>query len=170
MNHTEIQELSDCEIVYVHGAIVSVLAKFLDLSIPWVWVLGHRPNRCFQWWDTSIPLNLTGSTFNGSVRDICLDIQLPTCDFVSRATEFDDHGLVLIQSHQRMPDTLCLERIPDSQQNAVLIQNGATLRMYLPHAIETAQVQSFRKGYLASRIGTEQSGEREPPMTRDLEP
>lgn len=159
MNCSEIQELPDCEIVYVHGAIASVLTKFLDLSVPWVWILGHRPNRHVQWWNTSIPLNVAGSTFNGSVRDICVDIQLPTCDFVSRATEFDDHGLVLVQSHQRMPDTLCLDRMSDSQRNVVLLQNGVTLRIYLPHAVESAQVQSFRKGYLASRIGIEQDTE-----------
>lgn len=71
--------------------------------------------------------------------------------------DFDDHGLLLIQSRHQMPDTLCLERINESQQNSVLMQNGATLRIYLPHAIETAQVQSFKKGYLSTIIVTEQT-------------
>ncbi len=154
MNCTEIEEHPDCELVYVHGAVVSVLANFLDISVPWVWILGHRPNRYVHWWETTVPLNMCGKVFTGSVRDMCLDLQMLTSDFVSRSIDFDDHGLVLIQSHQQMPDTLCLERIPKPQQNSVLIQNGATLRIYLPHAIETAQVQSFKKGYLATIIGT----------------
>ena len=154
MNCTEIKELPDFELVYVHGAIVSVLAKFLDPLIPWVWILGHRPNRYIEWWKTTVPLNCSGSVFTGSVRGLCLDVQLPTHDFLIRATEFDEHGLVLIQSRQQMPDTLCLDRIPESQQRDVLIRNGATLRIYLPHAIETAQVQSFTKGYLSTVIGT----------------
>ena len=154
MNCTEIEELPDCELVYVHGAIVSVLARFLDPSVPWVWILGHRPNRYVQWWKTSVPLNAISSVYTGSVRDLCLDLQLSTRDFMSRATEFDDHGLVLIQSHHQMPDTLCLEQIPESQQKNVLIQNGATMRIYLPHSIETAQVQSFTKGYLSTVIGS----------------
>lgn len=153
MNCTEIEGHSDCEIVYVHGAVASVLAKFLDASVPWVWILGHRPNRYLQWWETTVPLNVDGTVFTGSVRDICLDLQMLTSDFVSRSTDFDEHGFVLIQSRQQMPDTLCLERIPEPQQNSVLMQNGATLRIYLPHAIETAQVQSFKKGYLSTIIG-----------------
>jgi hypothetical protein len=139
--------------VYVYNAIVSVLAKFLDPAIPWVWILGHRPNRYIQWWQTTVPIDIAGKDFTGLVRDLRLDLQLPTSEFILRSTEFDDHGLVLIQSHQQMPDTLCLARIPDQKQQAVLIRNGATLRICLPHAIETAQVQSFTKGYLSKVIG-----------------
>ena len=101
-----------------------------------------------------MPLNTDGADFSGSVRRLCLDLQLPTHEFISRAAEFDDHGLVLIQSNYQMPDTLSLDTIPQTQQNAILMQNGATMRMYLPHAIETAQVQSFAKGYLETIIGT----------------
>ncbi len=61
MNCTEIKELPDFELVYVHGAIVSVLAKFLDPLIPWVWILGHRPNQYIEWWKTTVPLNCSGS-------------------------------------------------------------------------------------------------------------
>ena len=97
---------------------------------------------------------MTGTDFTGLVRHLSFDLQMPTQDFILRAADFDDHGLVLIQSHKPMPDTLSLDSIPDSHQNAVLMQNGATLRMYLPHAIETAQVVSFAKGYLAKVIRT----------------
>ena len=154
MNCTDIESRPDCEILYVHGAIVSVLARFLEPSVPWVWILGHRPNRFMQWWETTVPQNANGHLYSGLVRGLCLDLQMPTKDFVSCATDFDDHGLLLIQSHQQMPDTLSLETIPDSKRSSVLLQNGATLRMYLPHAIETAQVQSFTKGHLSTIIGT----------------
>ncbi len=153
MNCTDIELCSDGEIVYVHNAVVSVLAKFLAPSFPWVWVLGHRPNRYMQWWDATLPLNSRGTDYSGSIRDLCFDLQLPTHDFMAQATGFDDHGLVLIQSDRPMADTLSLHAIPDAQQNAVLKQNGATLRIYLPHAHETAQVQSFTKGYLATIVG-----------------
>lgn len=153
MNCTEIEDRHDCEIVYVHGATVSVLANLLDTSIPWVWILGHRPNRFVQWWETTVPLNTSEGLFTGSVRDMSFDFQMLTADFVSRSIDFNDYGLVLIQSRQQMPDTLCLERIPELQKNKVLMQNGAILRIFLPHAIETAQVQSFRKGYLTTIIG-----------------
>lgn len=158
MNCTEIVNHPDCEVVYVHGAVVSLLAKFLDISVPWVWILCHRPNRYVNWWEATVPLDVGGTVFSGSVRNLCFDLQMSTSDFISRAGDFDDHSLVLLQSREPMPDSLCLERIPEPQQNSVLIQNGATLRIYLPHAVETAQVQSFRKGYLASIIGKQEFG------------
>lgn len=154
MNCSEIETRTDCEIVYVHGAVASDFAKFLAPSVPWVWILGHRPNRYLEWWDTTVPLNTRCTDFIGSVRDLCFDLQLPTHNFVSMATKFDEHGLALIQSNQQMPDTLSLNTIPESQQKSVLIQNGATLRIFLPHAGETAQVQSFTKGHLATIVGT----------------
>ena len=152
MNCTEIDVRDDCEIVYVYEATVSVLCEFLDESVPWVWILGHRPNQHLQWWESSVALNTSGAKFDGLVRNICFDIQMPTDEFLRRKLEFDDHGLVLIQSSNRMPATLSLGSIPEAEQNRVLIQNGATLRIYLPHAIETAQLQSFRKGHLACVI------------------
>jgi hypothetical protein len=47
-----------------------------------------------------------------------------------------------------MPSTLDLSRIVDSQKVNVLRKDGAFHRIYLPHAVETAQVQCFEKGYL----------------------
>ena len=154
MKCSDIDVLPDYERIYVYGATVSSLVPVLDSAVPWVWILGHRPNRYSEWWQTTVPLNTNGTSFIGSVRNICLDIQMPTSDFIAQATDFDEHGLVLIQSRQQMPDTLCLERSRESDQRKVLVQNGATLRIYLPHAVETALVQSFNKGYLASVRGT----------------
>ena len=123
-------------------------------SVPWVWILGHCSNESMQWWDTTIPLNTQGSKLTASVRGPSFDLQMPTADFLSCSHDFDNHGLVLIQSNHKMPDTLSLDTIPENQQNGVLMKNGATLRIYLPHAIETARVQSFTKGHLATVIGT----------------
>ena len=146
----EILEQDGIETLYVHGASVSTLASFLNPQIPWVWILGHMPNRYLQWWQASVPINKIGSAATAEFRSITYDLMLSTAQFLNIAEEFDDHGLVLIQSHQRMPDTLELSGIPENQQAKVLRNNGAFLRIYLPHAIETAQVQCFEKGYLAS--------------------
>jgi hypothetical protein len=153
MDYSEIEARQDCEIIYVHGAVVSNLAQFLDAAVPWVWILGHRPNRYVQWWNTAVAINTDGARLTGLVRNLCFDLQIPTQTFLAGAVDFDDHGIALIQSHRPMPDTLSLAAIPESQHNRVLRQNGATLSIYLPHAIETAQVQSFVKGYLATIVG-----------------
>ena len=149
MSTTKILESDGVETLYMHGATVSTLTPLLNPQVPWVWILGHVPNRYVDWWQTSLPINNVGSPVTAEFRLIGYDLLLPTSRFLELAVEFEDHGLVLIQSHQRMPSTLDLSRIPDNQLANVLRSNGAFLRMYLPHAVETAQVQCFEKGYLA---------------------
>lgn len=153
----EILESEGVETLYVHGATVSTLTAFLNPQIPWVWVLGHMPNSYIEWWQASLPINKQGISVTAEFRLVGYDLMLPTAQFLELAPEFEDHGLVLIQSRQRMPDTLDLSRIPNNQQAKVLRSNGAFLRMYLPHAIETAQVQCFEKGYLAEVIAPNNS-------------
>lgn len=76
---------------------------------------------------------------------------LETAEFLKNIHQFNDLGLLLIQSRRPMPSSLFLERIPEDQQSSVLMQNGATLKIYLPHAIEPAQITSYRPGFLATR-------------------
>ena len=154
MNTSSIEQHSNCEIVYVHYATASGLAGFLHDDVRWVWILDHQPVETVEWWQTDVPLNRTNQPHSCSIRNLCFDLQLPTCEFISLAKEFDRHGLLLIQSEFEMPNTLRLDLIAESQQNDILIQNGAKLSIYLPHASSTAQVKSFAKGHLASTIGT----------------
>ena len=136
------------DMLFVHESVVSELARLLHPEVPYVWLLGHMPNRVVQWWQADVPLNLH-QNITAQVRLVLYDMQLPTQDFLSKAECFDDYGLVLIQSDKPMPDTLDLSRIPESQQDAIVIQNGGFLRIYLPHAMETACVVCYQPGYLA---------------------
>jgi hypothetical protein len=52
-----------------------------------------------------------------------------------------------------MPNALDLSRIPEVQQDKVLIDNSAFLRIYLPHAVETACVVCYQAGYLVAAGG-----------------
>lgn len=137
------------ETLFVHEATVSTLTPFLNPEIAWIWVLGHMPNPVFEWWQATLPIDKSGKTIAAEFRMVGYDLLLPTWQFIENAADFEDHGLVLIQSRQRMPKTMDLSRIPDGQQSKVLRSNGAFLRIYLPHAVETAEVQCFEKGYLA---------------------
>ena len=136
------------DMLLVHGSIVSELARFLHPEVAYVWILGHMPNRTIQWWQADVPLTLQHN-LRAQVRALSYDIQLPTRDFLAQAAGFDDYGLVLIQSSKPMPDTLHLSRIPESQRDSVVIQNGGFLYIYLPHALETASVVCYQPGYLA---------------------
>ena len=149
MRKMEILEGDGVETLFIHGATLSKLTPFLNPEVPWVWVLGHMPNRVVEWWQGSLPIDKSGKLVTADFRMVGYDLLLPTSQFIALAPDFEDHGLVLIQSSQRMPNTMDLSRIPENQQSKVLCSNGAFLRIYLPHAVETAQVQCFEKGYLA---------------------
>jgi hypothetical protein len=146
--HTErITTQRGYEAIFVHGAVASTLAAYLNPEVEFVWILGHMPNRRVEWWSAVAPLSCSQNIF-AKIRSLSYDLQLTTKEFLDHAESFDDHGLALIQSHRPMPDTLNLARIPDAMQDAVLIKNGAFLRIWLPHAVETALVTCYESGYL----------------------
>jgi len=150
VNKIEILERDEIETLYLHNASLSTLTRFINPRVHWVWILGHMPNTYTQWWQACIPITKNGDSINAEFRLVSYDLMLSTTEFLAIAPKFENYGLVLIQSYQRMPDTLDLSRIPDNQQVKILRSNGAFPRIYLPHAVETAQIQCFEKGYLAS--------------------
>lgn len=135
--------------LYVQEATASTLAALLHPEVPYVWIFGHTPRRALAWWTATVPLN-TEDSIRGQVRQLSYDLQLPTAEFLRQSRAFDDHGLALVQARRPMPDTLDLRRIPDDQQDQVLVRNGAFLRLWLPHAVETAWVVCYEAGYLES--------------------
>ena len=140
------------DMLFVHGATVSSLVRYLNKSVPYVWVLGHMPHRYVQWYNATIPLN-ERENITASVRLLSYDIQFRTSEFIEKASSFEEHGLVLIQAHKPMPNALDLSRIPEVQQDKVLIDNSAFLRIYLPHSVETACVVCYQAGYLVAAGG-----------------
>jgi hypothetical protein len=140
------------DMLFVQGATVTALAKLLNPSVPYVWILGHMPNTCVEWWHTNVPLN-DNDRISVQVRTLIYDMQLPTTEFLKNASAFESFGIDLIQAHKPMPDTLDLSRIAEELQDAVLVKNGAFLRLWLPHSVETACVVCYEPGYLASAHG-----------------
>jgi len=79
---------------------------------------------------------------------------MPTSEFLARLSDFFHSGVTLIQANQHMPGSLRLANIRgyDADVNRVLRQNGATMRIELPHPGETGSVFSFTTGYLSKVV------------------
>jgi hypothetical protein len=137
------------EQTYIHGAYTSDFSKFIDPSIPYIWIEGHIPNQRIEWWKATVPLNKHGEPITGLIRTLVYDLMLPTKEFLAGIKLFDDHGIRLVQAMAPIPNTLDLSRVPELKHDEILIQNGAVLRIYLPHSDETAMITSYRQGYLA---------------------
>ncbi|MDH5446832.1 MAG: hypothetical protein OEY52_14880 [Gammaproteobacteria bacterium] len=140
------------ESIVIDNAKVSDLVKYLDPNTPYIWLFGHMPNPRVEWWKTQVPLNKT-EFIEAEVRNIEFDCQLTTNEFIKKADQFNDFGLNLVQSTKPMPNNLDIYKIPENTQCTVLIKNGATLRVWLPHSVETAVVTSFKEGYLSEICG-----------------
>jgi hypothetical protein len=156
VNYSEISESNGVEITYVHGATVGRLTRFLSADVPWVWILSHTPGRGNEWSRETLPLNEHNDLLEATYRLLSYDLLLETSRFLEIASKLENHGLDLIQSYKPMPstfpDAFYLHRISSEQHRRILAQNGAFLRIVLPHAIETAQVLCFEPGYLATRL------------------
>ncbi|GAB3334041.1 hypothetical protein [Marilutibacter aestuarii] len=137
------------ERLFVEGATVGSLLRFLEPDIPHVWILGHRPETALRWFTATVPLDRGGRDFQGQVRQLEYDLQLRTDAFIAIASEFERHGIFLVQARNPMPDTLWLPRIAADRQDAILAANGAVLTLALPHSVETACVTCFEPGHLA---------------------
>ena len=111
------------EDLFVHGATVGSLVRFVDPAVPSVWILGHCPNPTVEWWKVDVALNTSGSRLKALVRDLGYDLQLPTAEFLTVASAFERSGIDLVQSRRRMPDTLDWRRIPDGHPSPVLLLN-----------------------------------------------
>lgn len=135
------------DMLFVHGATASTLASLFNPEVPYVWIFGHMPHRYVEWWNATLPLTEKES-ITGQVRLLSYDLQLTTAEFLNKISAFDNFGLALVQAHKPMPNTLDLARIPEDQQDQVLINNGAFLRLWLPHAVETACLVCYEHGYL----------------------
>ena len=104
----------------MHAATVGSLLRFVNKAIPWIWIIGHIPNERYEWWRTQVPLNDAGSMFSGDVRLVQYDLQLSTSDFFTAAPAFEDSGINLIQSRQRMPATLDLRSNMQKDRKSVV--------------------------------------------------
>lgn len=137
---------SGYEATYVHGATVTDLSRFLNPDVPFVWILGHMPHPIIEWWQASVPLNLSHQV-KAKIRLLSYDIQMSTEAFLGIQDQFLE-GIDLVQATREMPNSLNLSRVPEEQQDTVIFKNGGFLRISLPHAVETAYVVCYRPGYL----------------------
>ena len=135
------------ETAVIHGALVSSFKPILKDSVPWIWILNHRPTASVSWWNTTVHINQK-HTCKADVRCLCYDIQFSTTEFIDIINEFDHEGIYLFQSQRRLPVSLFPLDLPENKRHSILKDNGVFLSMYLPHACETSVITCYEQGYL----------------------
>jgi hypothetical protein len=120
-----------------------VLGHLLDPKVPFVWVVGHYPNKHLEWWRCHLPLSRSGAASAFEVRGLNIDVLLPTSEFLTRLSDFD--GLVMQQMRRKVPNTLTIEGLDERNRTRILIQNGLAASFYLPHAMECASFKTVER-------------------------
>ncbi|OYW82482.1 MAG: hypothetical protein B7Z26_03105, partial [Asticcacaulis sp. 32-58-5] len=72
------------EVITVYSATVSLLSRFLNPDIPYIWILGHWPNESLRFYEAEVPLN-QHSRIKAHVRALNYDMQMPISEFLHRA-------------------------------------------------------------------------------------
>jgi len=80
--------------------------------------------------------------------DVEFDMQLGTAEFLELEPEFRHAGIILIQLHSPVPDTLSPGRGSDVARYRILKDNGLHLEFHLPQRGEYAAVVSPDRGVL----------------------
>lgn len=130
-----------------------ILTHLLDPDVPFVWIVGHQPDRIAEWWSCDVPLSKHGKSYPLDVRQLCYDVLMPTTEFLTRLSEFD--GLTLYQMRKAVPNTLIAERLEERNRVPVLVQNGLVASFYLPHAEECASFATVERGRIEMALKNE---------------
>ena len=93
------------------------------------------------------------------------DIQMSTNEFISNIKQFDDYGIVLVQLTKPLPNTLIIEGKSDQEIDKILISNGAILKIYLPHSIETGCVKYYDEKTFTVKLKNAQQVDAPEPAT-----
>jgi hypothetical protein len=126
----------------IHRCSAAALKSLLEPTLPHVWIDGHRPRRQIEWQRAKVPLT-SGTTYELLTRNLTFDLQLSTEDFIGLLPEFEDSGMVLLQSSRAIPNALEIQKLLTNPSRwRILQQNGVELMFDLPHKHETAVVSS----------------------------
>jgi hypothetical protein len=150
--------------VFIHGAIVSSFEKYFVKDMGFVVIFGHMPFRYVEWNEDILPIN-KNFKLKGKFRMASYDIQMSTSEFISNIHQFDDHGISLVQLSKPLPNTLIIDGKTDIEIDKILKSNGAILRIYLPHAIETGCVRYYNDKVFSDIIKNAQQGDRPEPVS-----
>lgn len=129
----------------IKSATPALLAEILTPAVPYVWLADYMPHPRMEWWTMPAVLRSGGIPIEAKVRLPMFDLLIGTRDFLKMLPELADSRLTLMQMHQPVPDTLCLQRIPDENRAAVLKDNGWHLSCHSPHRGEVALVSAPKR-------------------------
>ena len=117
------------------------IAKLLDPSVPFVWVVGHSPHRRIEWWQLDLPVSRGEQPRQLQVRDLWCELLVDTAEFIRIAGQFD--GATVFQMDRPVPNTLQVERLPEDRLYTILREVGLSAHFYQPHSMEVAMYRTW---------------------------
>jgi hypothetical protein len=142
-----------CWTVMLRPCPTGTAAQLLDPAVPFVWVVGHSPNRVLQWWRLEMPILRGEQPRSFRVRSVWCELLMSTPEFAEVAEQFD--GATIYQMARPVPDTLTVERLPEERLYAILRQAGLSAHFYQPHSMEVAMYRTWDRTWLDRLLARE---------------
>jgi hypothetical protein len=115
------------------------------------YILIHKfnPNEAILWWKSDIRVNENFEIKDTYVRNMQFDIQTDLTG-LEKVLQLKTRQLSIYQFDRPVPDTLCIETLPDESVNNILKSNGLKHKYWVD--FEFVTVCSFDERFIESII------------------
>ena len=97
--------------------------ELFDKKVDSIFIHRFIPNETLEWWKTDFKTSYGKEFKNLSVRLMEMDVQTDL-NGLKKILELNTRQLRIYQFDKPVPDTLYFERLPESNRNQILKQNG----------------------------------------------
>lgn len=131
------------------------LWSIFDKTYDYILVHKFNPHEIIEWWKSDIKVNQDFNLKNVSVRNMKFDLQTDLKG-LKQILKFQTRQECIYQFDRPVPDTLCIEMLPDESIDRILKQNGLKHKYVTDYEFVT--VYSFDEKFIKSIIENKKTG------------
>ena len=131
------------------------LWSIFDKTYDYILVHKFNPHEIIEWWKSDIKVNQDFNLKNVSVRNMKFDLQTDLKG-LKQILKFQTRQECIYQFDRPVPDTLCIEMLPDESIDSILKQNGLKHKYMIDYEFVT--VYSFDEKFIKSIIENKKTG------------
>jgi hypothetical protein len=131
------------------------LWSLFDKKNDYIFIHRFNPNETIKWWKSDIKIKPDFGFKNLSVRNMKFDLQTDLTG-LKEILKLQTRQLSVYQFDRPVPDTLCIEMLPDESIDNILKQNGLKHKYMIDYEFVT--VYSFDEKFIKSIIENKKTG------------
>ena len=125
------------------------LWSLFDKRNDYIFIHRFNPNEVIEWWKSDIKIKPDVGFKNLSVRNMTFDLQTDLKG-LKQILKLQTRQINIYQFDKPVPDTLCIESLPEKSILDILKKNGLKHKYSIDYEFVT--IQSFDEKYIESII------------------